>query len=317
MMNASAASVLAPAELARSALRRLAELKLPPTPELYTQHYYATPGAAPAPLAAAVIEPVDEKMVGRIGDILAKASEVTNGLAETTFSHSADMSASLEALVVDVMPDNAVDLLRAVVASAQAMHQTLKASHAELINARQSLSAIERELKESRQLLTTDPLTGTENRRAMSTILAREMAKSLRDEMPLSVAMVDIDHFKKINDTHGHDAGDAALVHLTQVARSMLRGGDTFIRYGGEEFLLVLCQTGLQAAVPVAERLQKELAKQPFNHRGTAIPMTFSAGVSTLQDSDDEAALLKRADLALYEAKRTGRNKVVAQNAAF
>ena len=318
------------------ALRRLAELKLPPTPELYALHYYAAAGQepprtpAPAPGAASATHqtgaanpanpasaanPVDQQLVDRVDGIIAKASSVTQDLADKVSSRSEEVAVSLEGLVGDAaMPASAIELLQAVVASANAMHKTVLASHAELIDARRSLSAIEVELKENRHLLEKDPLTGTDNRRAMTAIIEREMARARRDREPMSVAMVDIDHFKKINDTYGHATGDAALIHLTQIARSILRGNDGFVRYGGEEFLLVMAETGLLGGVHVAERLQHALVKQPFAHHGQAIEMTFSAGVSSLQDGDTEATLLKRADKALYEAKRTGRNRVLPGN---
>ena len=312
-------SLRSPAELARLALRRLAELKLPPTPELYALHYYAAAGQEPPRTAAPSQEPpgppnpVDQQLVQRVDGIIAKASSVTQDLADNVSTRSEEVAVSLEGLVGDAaMPANAIQVLQAVVTSTNAMHKTVLASHAELIDARRSLSAIEVELKESRHLLEKDPLTGTDNRRAMTAIIEREMARARRDQEPMSVAMVDIDHFKAINDTYGHAAGDAALIHLTQLARSILRGNDAFVRYGGEEFLLVMAETGLLGGVHVTERLQHALLKQPFAHHGQPIAMTFSAGVSSLQDGDIEATLLKRADTALYEAKRTGRNRVLA-----
>jgi diguanylate cyclase len=316
---ASEPLLLPPAELARVALRRIAELKLPPTPELFARHYYAAPGAPPAPAPAGqgvplnLVAAADPHLAGRVEDIVAQASRVTRDLTDSVSLHSSEVAASLEGLVSDaVIPTDAVELLQAVVASAKAMHQTMMASHAELVEARRSLSTIQVELQDSRHLLQKDPLTGTDNRRAMSAILEREMARSRRDNEPLSVAMVDIDHFKKINDTHGHATGDAALIHLTQIARAILRGNDAFVRYGGEEFVLVLVETGLLGGVHVCERLQLALAKQPLVHHGQQIAMSFSAGVSTLADEDTEATLLERADKALYEAKRTGRNRVLA-----
>ena len=203
-------------------------------------------------------------------------------------------------------------LLQTIVATAKDMHATMRASHAELVDTRRSLVEIKAELVESRKLLGQDALTGTYNRRAMDAILEREIARARRDAEPLVVAMVDIDHFKNINDTHGHAVGDAALVHLARVAKSMLRGNDAFIRYGGEEFLLVLPETALQGGMHVAGRLQALLEKAPLVHEGKSIPMRFSAGVSALKDDDTEGLLLQRADGALYKAKRAGRNRVVA-----
>ena len=302
-----------PAELARAALRRLAELRLPPTPELFAQHYYAiagTRGAPPATQPAA--PPIDPQLLERVGGIVGKAAEVTQALADDVSRGSDEVGSSLEGLVAEEMPANAVELLQAVVATANAMHATLRASHEELLDARRSLAVIEAELVESRKLLHKDALTGSENRRAMSEILSREMARARRENEPMSVAMVDVDHFKKVNEDYGHAGGDAALVHLTQLARQVLRGNDAFIRYGGEEFLLVLGETASAGAVFVCKRLQQALQKTPCAYQGRDIALTFSAGVATLTYDDTEATLLKRADVALYEAKKGGRNLVLA-----
>lgn len=317
----------------------MAEMKLAPTPEVFAKYYFAAGGVpeaaiSPAPAvppkaadaivltastSAAVSVPgfastsaADERLADQMGVLIGKVAHTTDQLAASVSTGGGEMATSLESLVGEAMPGNAVELLQSVVAIATSMHETVLASHAELIEARASLASIRAELTENRKLLEKDPLTGSENRRAMTFILQREIARAQRDGEPMSVVMIDIDHFKKINDTHGHAAGDAALVHLTQIARSVLRGNDAFVRYGGEEFLLVLAETGKSGAIFVAQRLQQALAKLPFVHLNHVITMTFSAGVSDLIDDDSEAALLRRADMALYEAKRNGRNRIVA-----
>ncbi|MEO7152412.1 MAG: GGDEF domain-containing protein [Burkholderiaceae bacterium] len=304
---------LHPADVARAALRRLGELKLPPTPEFYAQHYYAILGGLPpAPPDPALDAPLPVGYVERVDVILDQAASVTRRLQDSVASSGTEVAASLEHLVADALPANVVELLQSMLATSNAMQQTLRASHAELGDARRSLAEIQTELSNNRKLLATDPLTGSDNRRALTEILEREIARALRDGHPLSIAMVDIDHFKKVNDTHGHAAGDAVLVHLTQVARSILRGNDAFVRYGGEEFVLVLSETASAGARYVATRLQQVLARQPCVYREHTIPTTFSAGVASLRSGDTEESLLRRADEAMYEAKRGGRNRVVA-----
>ena len=306
-------SALRPADTARAALRRLAELKLPPTPEFYAQHYYAILGTPPPQgLAGTDRAPID--FVDRVDDILDKAANVTERLEVSVSSSGSKVAASLEHLVTDAMPANVIELLQSMLVTSNAMQHQLRASHAELLDARRSLAEIKAELSDNRKLLETDPLTGTDNRRALSVILGREIARATRHAHPLSVVMVDIDHFKRINDTHGHAVGDAALVHLTQVAHSILRGNDAFVRYGGEEFVLVLGETATAGAVYVATRLQQVLARQPCQHQERKIRMTFSAGVATLRSGDTETTLLERADAAMYAAKRAGRNRVVADD---
>ncbi len=298
-----------PVDLARAALQRIAEHRVPPTPENYARHYYEAAGAMPP---SGLPSGADSHWLQRVGTLVDKAAATTGQLATGLDRYSGEMAAPLAALVEDTNPGNSVQLLHELVATAKGMQATVLASHAELLDARRSLAEIKAELIESRKLLGQDPLTGTENRRSMSVILEREVLRARREGNPLAVAMVDVDHFKRINDTYGHAAGDAALVHLTGVARSILRGNDAFIRYGGEEFLLILPETGLKGASFVAERLQTLLEKTPLVYDGKPIAMAFSAGVSELKDDDTEEILVQRADAALYEAKRTGRKRVIA-----
>jgi diguanylate cyclase len=305
-----------PTELARAALRRIAEERLPPTPDVYARLYYETAGIPqPQPVAVDTNARADlenQARVDQLDSLVDKIVATSESLASGLDQGRAQMEASLDSLIVDAPANDTVQLLQVIVATAKDMHVTLKASHAELRDTQNSLTALRAELTESRKLLGQDALTGTENRRVMDAILEREMASARKEAEALSVAMIDLDHFKRVNDTYGHAAGDAALVHLTQLAKSMLRGHDAFIRYGGEEFLLVLPQTGLDGALYVAGRLQALLAKSPLIHAGKTIEMRFSAGVAAFKDEDTEASFVARADAALYDAKRSGRNKVVA-----
>lgn len=308
-----ATASLPPAELARIALRRLAESKLPPTPEHYTRLYYAIEGApAPPPALPVPDSKVEQRLVESFSASVDKVASATNQVTSSVASHSKEIAESLEHLVDDAPAAEVKELLHQVLAKSTEMQQTMHASQAELLDAQRSLAEIKAELKESNKLIAQDPLTGTSNRRAMTEILEREFSRSRRSDEPLSVAMVDIDHFKKINDSHGHAAGDAALVYIAQAARSILRGNDAFVRYGGEEFLLVLPETATAGAMHVAQRLQQVLVRYPFVYRGQQIGMTFSAGVSMLEDDDDQASLLQRADMAMYRAKAAGRNRVLS-----
>ncbi len=157
---------------------------------------------------------------------------------------------------------------------------------------------------------TIDELTGLPNRRAF-TDTAENMFRA--SEM-VSLFILDIDHFKKINDTHGHDAGDEALQALADVGRAFMRQLDIFARLGGEEFVAVLPETSLEQARVIAEKLRATLEQQNFVHtwrRGQPIPFTVSIGVATRAPGEAEVAtLLKRADQALYRAKESGRNRV-------
>ncbi|MEZ4338690.1 MAG: diguanylate cyclase [Sandaracinaceae bacterium] len=168
------------------------------------------------------------------------------------------------------------------------------------------------------QLATHDQLTGLPNRRLFERRLGRALAYSDRYEHALSVLAIDIDHFKQLNDTHGHAAGDAALKALAATLKEHTREVDTVARVGGEELWVILPQTGLEAATEVAEKLRAEAASlsidgvddQPLGH------FSISIGVAARGPAEPQASLLARADTALYEAKREGRNRVVIAAAA-
>jgi two-component system cell cycle response regulator len=165
----------------------------------------------------------------------------------------------------------------------------------------------------------TDILTGWHNRRYLQRRLPEEVARARRYRQPLSALLLDVDHFKRVNDRHGHPAGDCVLRDVATRIRQELRSTDLAVRYGGEEFAAVLPQTTLADAVQTAERIRRTVAERPFvTDQGQPLPVTLSAGVSELSlydaQSESEALgeeLLARADAALYRAKAEGRNRVV------
>jgi two-component system cell cycle response regulator len=170
----------------------------------------------------------------------------------------------------------------------------------------------------SMELAVTDALTGLHNRRYLDSHLAALFDEATLRARPLSVLVLDIDRFKAVNDTFGHDAGDEVLREFATRIRSQTRGIDVVARFGGEEIVVVVPDTGLESARAVAERICERIEAEPFAiHQGTrAIPVTVSIGVAarTLEDRSP-AEILKRADLALYRAKQEGRNRVVASAA--
>jgi diguanylate cyclase (GGDEF)-like protein len=169
----------------------------------------------------------------------------------------------------------------------------------------------ERLMKQLETLSLTDALTGVGNRRAFSQALEREAARAVRYKHALSLALLDIDHFKKINDGHGHEAGDEVLRQVAQTAAAVLRKGDSFYRYGGEEFVAILPVAEPPGAAEVARRLIAAIAGRPIRIGAHGLSVTASVGVATL-GVDGPEATLGRADAALYEAKRSGRNRVCA-----
>jgi diguanylate cyclase (GGDEF)-like protein len=155
-----------------------------------------------------------------------------------------------------------------------------------------------------------DPLTGAGNRIAMEQTLQREIDMSRRHVQPLSVLMLDIDHFKRVNDSHGHSAGDDVLKAIAATIKAQLRNVDMVFRYGGEEFLVLLSNTGRDAAAMVGERLRYATQAAEYYADGQLIELTVSLGCSTLLPGESADSLLRRADSALYVAKREGRNRL-------
>lgn len=163
------------------------------------------------------------------------------------------------------------------------------------------------------QLAITDSLTRIMNRRGITVSLLDAMAQAERYNTPLSVAMGDLDHFKRINDQHGHESGDKVLVQTASVLSEALRMPDKVGRYGGEEFLVVFPHTTLAQARKIAERMRSAVQKSEFEVSGARPAVTISLGVTQFQKGEDLEQFLSRVDKALYEAKSGGRNRVAVQ----
>ncbi|HST28700.1 MAG TPA: GGDEF domain-containing protein [Rudaea sp.] len=164
--------------------------------------------------------------------------------------------------------------------------------------------------QELERLAMLDPLTGISNRRTLDVLAMQALASAQRHIRPLALLLIDADHFKRINDECGHAAGDDALRLLAATLRRGLRNEDLLGRLGGEEFVAVLPEGDTEDALASAERLRRAVEELDFAAAGRPVPLRISIGVATLRDGDDFAALLRRADAAMYAAKRAGRNCV-------
>lgn len=179
------------------------------------------------------------------------------------------------------------------------LHKRLASSQAEL----QSL------LAKVTELATRDELTGAYNRRWIMELLEHEKSRSDRSGEPFAIALFDLDHFKQVNDTHGHSAGDSVLKAFVCTASRVMRTTDVLARYGGEEFLLFLPQSSKESAQTCIERIRRELRNMAFKGLPRDFRVTVSAGIAQYQQNEGLPDLIDRADQALYEAKKAGRDR--------
>jgi diguanylate cyclase (GGDEF)-like protein len=157
-----------------------------------------------------------------------------------------------------------------------------------------------------------DPMTGLNNRRFLEEYIDTLTANARRKQVNMSILMLDLDHFKMVNDTYGHDAGDAVLKALSSVIKISVRASDIVIRYGGEEFMVVLQETSGEEAEQVAEKIRSSVEMMQINHSGIVLQKTISIGLSDFPgDSNTFWQAVKFADVALYHAKESGRNRVI------
>lgn len=194
-------------------------------------------------------------------------------------------------------------------------HGITTSDYDQFLNQRSEFRELVRVLEKKLQdlLFHTDPLTRVYNRQRMLPMLAREQERAIGADEPCVIGMVDLDHFKSVNDTHGHPAGDAVLKHVALFFATHLRPSDLIFRYGGEEFLLCLPDTNIHGARRVLDRLRRELAEEQIDiGNGVTLQVTSSFGITAVEKDLTLEELIARADQAVYTAKTGGRNQVCA-----
>ena len=259
-------------------------------------------------LAKAALKDMLAAFIERLGAVASHTDDYQNRIGRHTerIRQAEDIS-QLGQIVDQVMSDT-----RGMQADMLRTRDELQGSRQKAQAYEQQIVTLQHELDAVSALVREDPLTRVLNRRGFEEALAVEVARCERGGGSLCLAVLDVDDFKKLNDTLGHTVGDDALVHLSGIVRATLRPSDVVARYGGEEFVILLPGVGLEEATTIMVRVQRELTRKFFLHDNKKVLITFSAGITQRRDGETEQAVVGRADKALYQAKNTGKNRVVA-----
>ncbi|HUW26459.1 MAG TPA: GGDEF domain-containing protein [Gallionella sp.] len=245
--------------------------------------------------------------IDRLGEITESTGEYHQKIENYSQKiKKTDNLTDLGRLLDDIMQDT-----RIIQISAMRSHEELIATRKRVQESEEKIQKLEQELIQVSELVREDQLTGALNRRGMDAAFENEATRADRSQMPLCIALLDIDNFKYLNDTLGHHIGDQALIHLANVIKEALRPSDSVARYGGEEFVILLPDISLEEAAATVERLQRELTKKFFLHENNRILVTFSAGVVMRAPQESQEDVIGRADKAMYRAKKTGKNCVI------
>lgn len=261
---------------------------------------------------------LDERRAARsalkqlLGEMLREVGEIGEhtGRFEQATARHVEAIAAADSLpeLADVVRQLLSDTRAVQGAVAQSRHK-LAADQARAGELEARVRELESELHRLSEEVSTDALTQVANRRGLAQAFEAEVARARREAAALAVGLIDIDNFKRLNDTLGHAAGDVALKSLAAAVRERLRPQDHLARFGGEEFVVILPGTGLEEAAQALTRLQRSLTEALFLHEGREVFVTFSAGVTAWREGEALEPALERADQALYEAKRTGKNR--------
>jgi diguanylate cyclase len=327
---------------AKSALALMAERNVTPTPKHYELFYAFAAGESPAitrvfgdlmdaqkPFTPAILENLHHRLFndGRVQNavddagenLFAMVSEMATRLGmakDDAVAYGRTLSNASGKLVGNQTPEALEKLVAGLITSTKEMETRTKSLEAELESSSQQVNDLKTKLDAVRRESLTDPLTGLANRKAFDTALDRAMAHSRESGEPVTLCMMDIDHFKKFNDKWGHQTGDQVLRLVSAVLSENVKGRDTASRYGGEEFAVVLPHTALADAVGLADKIRHAVEAKKLVKKSTGDPLgtiTISIGAAQINASDTPATITERADNCLYAAKNAGRNRVVSE----
>lgn len=256
--------------------------------------------------ATATLKATMTTFVSRMSDAVAANDEYQGKIA----SHIERISNTEDVLELNRILETLLDETRTAQADTRRAHEQLIGERDAALQAENRIRQLETELAQMSALVREDPMTHSLNRRGLDDEFTREASRADRYNTPFSIAVLDVDNFKALNDARGHQSGDEALIHLVKVAKEELRITDHIARMGGEEFLIILPNTPLAEAVNIITRLQRSLTKKYFLDNNERVLITFSAGVAERAPAESQEATIARADSAMYEAKHSGKNRV-------
>lgn len=253
-----------------------------------------------------------KEMVGMFISRVSELSSMTGDYHDKIDTLAGKLRQTEDINELGTLLDEIMQATRHIQSQADRSRDMLTEARQQVELAEQRIRQLEAELVQAGEKVREDQLTGTLNRHGLDEVFDREISILQRNSQSLAVALLDIDNFKLLNDTYGHQAGDSALKHLANLIRNTIRPTDSVARLGGEEFLIVLPNSTVDESVAILQRLQRHLTKHFFLHDNQNLIITFSAGVTVHIPDEPRSALIARADKAMYAAKAAGKNRVVA-----
>lgn len=262
---------------------------------------------------------VDERMAQVSSKISSNIDAVHDAITDATKNaetYSGSLSHAEDLFSHDLDPKKMQEAVRVLLTQTQSMRDSNKLLESKLEDSRSDINMLQKDLELVQRETMTDALTKISNRKCFDSELERALTESKETNQPLTLAMIDIDHFKKFNDTYGHQVGDQVLRLVAMTLRAHTKGKDLAARYGGEEFALILPDTDIHGAQMLAEKIRaaiegKQLTRKSTNEKLGRVTASF--GLATYRSEDSVSSLIERADKAMYSAKDNGRNQVVSE----